>query len=101
MGDRTTIGQITLDPIPARSPRTAGRFARLPGIAGVVARRRSPVNSAQEGRESDCPRETELAGGLDVGGGVPEPSTWAMMLIGFAGLGFAAYRRRKSVLATG
>jgi hypothetical protein len=24
---------------------------------------------------------------------VPEPSTWAMMLIGFAGLGFAAHRR--------
>jgi hypothetical protein len=23
----------------------------------------------------------------------PEPSTWAMMLIGFAGLGLAAYRR--------
>jgi hypothetical protein len=28
-------------------------------------------------------------------GGVPEPSTWAMMLIGFAGLGFAAYRQSK------
>jgi hypothetical protein len=25
--------------------------------------------------------------------GVPESSTWAMMLVGFAGLGFAAYRR--------
>jgi PEP-CTERM motif len=25
---------------------------------------------------------------------VPEPSTWAMMLVGFAGLGFAAYRQR-------
>lgn len=25
---------------------------------------------------------------------VPEPSTWAMMLLGFAGLGFMAYRRR-------
>lgn len=25
---------------------------------------------------------------------VPEPSTWAMMGLGFAGLGFAAYRRR-------
>ncbi len=25
---------------------------------------------------------------------VPEASTWAMMLIGFAGLGFAGYRRR-------
>jgi hypothetical protein len=26
---------------------------------------------------------------------VPEPSTWAMMLIGFAGLGYAAYRRQR------
>lgn len=26
--------------------------------------------------------------------GVPEPSTWAMMMLGFAGLGFVAYRRR-------
>lgn len=25
--------------------------------------------------------------------GAPEPSTWAMMLLGFAGLGFAAFRR--------
>jgi hypothetical protein len=25
---------------------------------------------------------------------VPESSTWAMMLLGFAGLGFAAYRGR-------
>jgi hypothetical protein len=24
---------------------------------------------------------------------VPEPSTWAMMVIGFAGLGYAAFRR--------
>jgi hypothetical protein len=26
---------------------------------------------------------------------VPEPSTWAMMVIGFAGLGYAAFRRNK------
>lgn len=26
---------------------------------------------------------------------VPEPSTWAMMVLGFFGLGFIAYRRRK------
>ena len=25
---------------------------------------------------------------------VPEPSTWAMLLLGFAGLGFVAYRRK-------
>jgi hypothetical protein len=27
---------------------------------------------------------------------VPEPSTWAMMLLGFAGVGFAAYRKKKT-----
>ncbi|HEX3114244.1 MAG TPA: PEP-CTERM sorting domain-containing protein [Bradyrhizobium sp.] len=32
-------------------------------------------------------------------GGVPEPSTWALMLLGFAGVGFMAYWRRTSVLA--
>lgn len=30
---------------------------------------------------------------------VPELSTWAMMLLGFAGLGFAAYRRSQRVAA--
>jgi hypothetical protein len=29
----------------------------------------------------------------------PEPSTWAMMLIGFAGLGYAGHRARRSALA--
>jgi hypothetical protein len=27
---------------------------------------------------------------------VPEPSTWAMMLLGFAGVGFAAYRKKSN-----
>jgi PEP-CTERM motif len=30
---------------------------------------------------------------------VPEPSTWAMMLLGFGGLGYAAYRRRRTPVA--
>jgi hypothetical protein len=30
---------------------------------------------------------------------VPEPSTWAMMVLGFAGIGFMAYRRRKVAFA--
>jgi len=32
-----------------------------------------------------------------LGGAVPEPSTWAMMLIGFAGLGYAGWRRARQV----
>ena len=31
---------------------------------------------------------------------VPEPSTWAMMLLGFAGLGFTGYRRRQKFAGT-
>jgi hypothetical protein len=32
---------------------------------------------------------------------IPEPATWAMMLAGFAGLGFAGYRasRKRSAIA--
>ncbi|SHI13988.1 SGNH/GDSL hydrolase family protein [Bradyrhizobium erythrophlei] len=30
--------------------------------------------------------------------GVPEPSTWAMMLLGFVGIGFLAYRRKSKPL---
>jgi hypothetical protein len=29
---------------------------------------------------------------------VPEPSTWAMMILGFVGLGFMAYRRNSSMM---
>ncbi len=33
---------------------------------------------------------------------VPEPSTWAMMIFGFAGLGFIGYRQaRKPMCAIG
>jgi hypothetical protein len=28
---------------------------------------------------------------------VPEPSTWAMLILGFAGLGFMAYRRKNAM----
>jgi len=35
-------------------------------------------------------------GCIGVFSSVPEPSAWAMMILGFAGIGFMAYRRRKS-----
>ena len=37
---------------------------------------------------------------VTVSGAVPEPSTWTMMLLGFAGLGFAGYRRARAGHAT-
>ena len=37
---------------------------------------------------------------FDTGGtAVPEPGTWAMMLLGFGATGFAMRRRRKPVMA--
>jgi PEP-CTERM motif len=36
------------------------------------------------------------AGEFTIAAAVPEPSTWAMMILGFCGLGFLAYRRKTS-----
>jgi hypothetical protein len=40
---------------------------------------------------------TGLVGGSTLVPGVPEPATWGMMLIGFAGLGFAFRQTRRKV----
>jgi PEP-CTERM motif-containing protein len=36
-----------------------------------------------------------------IGGAVPEPSTWAMMLLGFAGLRYAGYRKARLAAVAG
>jgi hypothetical protein len=36
-----------------------------------------------------------VSGGATFTATIPEPSTWAMMLLGFAGLGFVGYRRTR------
>ena len=41
--------------------------------------------------------DTTNDGGGFALGETPEPSTWAMMAIGFAGLGLLGYRSRKAV----
>lgn len=46
-----------------------------------------------------CVGETDYSATLDVTPAVPEPATWALMLVGFGGIGFAMRRRRSPVLA--
>jgi PEP-CTERM motif-containing protein len=38
--------------------------------------------------------QTDLSSGITVTAGVPEPATWAMIVLGFLGVGFMAYRRK-------
>jgi hypothetical protein len=40
-----------------------------------------------------------VAGGVTLSTAVPEPSTWAMLLIGFSGLGYAGFRRSKEPIS--
>ena len=45
-------------------------------------------------------QQGNLIDNVVVSTGVPELSTWAMMVLGFAGLGFAAFRQsRKTAVA--
>jgi hypothetical protein len=39
-------------------------------------------------------------GAVSITAPVPEPSTWAMMILGFAGVGYLAYRRRNQATAS-
>jgi hypothetical protein len=49
--------------------------------------------TAINGANFEDVRQVRIGGFANVGA-VPEPSTWAMMILGFAGVGFLAYRRR-------
>jgi hypothetical protein len=48
------------------------------------------------GRQKGCPYNFNagLVTGFNAVAAVPEPSTWAMMVLGFAGVGFMTHRRR-------
>jgi PEP-CTERM motif len=68
----------------------------------------TPYLALYNGWNNNGSFEIKMAGGSDFANGkyaldapylhavaaVPEPTTWAMMLLGFAGVGFMAYRRK-------
>jgi hypothetical protein len=83
----------------------------LVGIAELTAKTKDYPDSAQlnEGARwvvyNDFFNDQNLPSGYGnflvregIAQAVPEPSTWAMLLLGFAGLGFMAYRRNEPAL---
>jgi hypothetical protein len=70
-----------------------------PGCTSGVSVSSSPTYDSFSGEADGIGASGSNGGGgawEDVSPAVPEPSTWAMLLIGFAGIGFAAYRRKLS-----
>jgi len=49
----------------------------------------------QSGRGFDL-TDFSVAATANISGAVPEPTTWAMMILGFCGLGFLAHRRKQN-----
>jgi hypothetical protein len=45
---------------------------------------------------NDRPDSNDIDGTITFASAVPEPSTWAMMILGFFGVGFMAYRRNSN-----
>ncbi|HEY1782621.1 MAG TPA: hypothetical protein VGG79_19680 [Roseiarcus sp.] len=70
------------------------RFGQDLGAASLVLTR---VDWAGDGARSTA---VDVTGGAQLPAAAPELSTWAMMLIGFAGLGFAATRRKEPLRRT-
>jgi hypothetical protein len=83
--------------IPYTAPDNLGDF-----LASFVTGTGSHTYAAANGaNESDASNFTSLPPTFETGlavfaavAAVPEPSTWAMMILGFAGIGFMAYRRK-------
>jgi hypothetical protein len=67
--------------------------------SGPTGRQQIEILAFEDSGETGLTAELNEAplGGdaISTAGGVPEPSTWAMIMLGFAGLGFAGYRRNR------
>jgi hypothetical protein len=74
----------------------------LPGLLGFVYN-----NQSAGGTYASSTWNGDVSGGqfealfsATITEAVPEPSTWAMMILGFAGIGFMAYRRKSKPVLT-
>ena len=71
------------------------------GVGTLVGYDGGPITGGQVvadcGTNGVCNLHSALTGSFkpESAGAVPEPSTWAMMLVGFAGVGFVGYRRTR------
>ena len=65
-----------------------------PTVSGGGAVHRSPARDHVEGANKRAAGEEDNGGGMP--GHLPEPASWAMMVLGFSALGFTLRRRPKA-----
>ncbi len=104
-------GEIVIwnDETEGETPATAGMFSSMEIVISPLAKGNAYTNDITYTHSNDLATLQAIFGvqdplGAAAGaytmedlyktGTIPEPSTWAMMLIGFAGLAGAAYRRK-------
>ena len=95
MSDNTVTG-IFLQPVGASIPGAGGFVSPTSfGFAPIVAAGLYTLqfNVANFGQNGGNPSSLDVAATVST---VPEPSTWAMMILGFFGVGFIAYRRKST-----
>jgi len=80
---------IALDP-------SAFGFTNVTDACRAVAGANCNTYEFWDGIHPTAAAHMEIADAFVAVATVPEPSTWVMMILGFAGIGFMAYRRRKS-----
>jgi hypothetical protein len=86
-GELWLLDDITGNPTLIASGGSRGDYVALDNLGGLF------VTQSQE------VLRLSLDGAVIGTPAVPETSTWAMMILGFAGVGFMAYRRRNQVAA--
>ena len=80
------------------SPSTDDFWLQIYGLGGVVPLAFNQLGYTQTSVSTYnlfyTLNQTGTVSATPITAAVPEPSTWAMMLLGFAGIGFMAYRRK-------
>lgn len=100
-GTGQSLGTVTLGPIgtPGTTPLRGGLAEGCTGSGDEFCIWGNASVTASQGLAKSAVFATPTANedveyaSLTLTTGVPEPATWALMLLGFAGIGAAAYRR--------
>lgn len=93
-GTGTELGVLSLAVTPSGGPGCDGTASYCPFTPTGIAFAGTAESVVFSGTADYIAFDNITLGASVPTGAVPEPSTWAMMVLGFAGLGFLTYRRR-------